>query len=90
MLKCYQEYYAFIGGYIENAVVCKESGSNANIGKLFIGCNVKINYSIFGVEKLLFVINRQAFSGAPMYMYMYIGAMCTCILLQPLFSYLFS
>ena len=59
MLKCYQEYYAFIGGYIENAVVCKESGSNADIGELFIGCNVKINYSILGVEKLLLFRHKQ-------------------------------
>ena len=28
------EYHAFIGGYIQNAEVCKESGFNAAIGKL--------------------------------------------------------
>ena len=27
-------YYTFIGGYIQNAEVCKENGSNTVIGKL--------------------------------------------------------
>ena len=32
----YQEYYTFIGGYIQDAVICEDSGSNATIGMLLL------------------------------------------------------
>ena len=32
----YQEYYTFIGGYIQDAVICKESGSDTTFGKLLL------------------------------------------------------